>query len=561
LAATVATASCSLLYGVDGFDSNYGKDSGLDAVPHDARHDRAADGPLESASPTMPLFHYRRLTTGRGDAAVSKLQPGVAFLLESGAARPIGCPDNGSTQYFEPSTTLGLEALDNGPYRYGQLAMTSFHSPTAGLELPPGHSRFAFTQVIPDADGGNDYPLLIADELTDCDASHPAVRVDPTGDTGNAGKAHVLPRFSPDGTRVAYLDLVSDPSGGAKPTFSRVVTTGVDGTPTHDLRPEPTFDPTTNLILWGLPPTWITGDEVVWLEGPDPSCSLSHSDCASSQFHFNVAVDGRMAKYGTLVKCPYGPGGFSQIAELAFIGGVTSYFAMVASQATLSTSPAPGVMDIYIAEYSELFYGKCSAFVNATHLGQNGAVARDMAVSPDGSLIAYAANAGPLPDAGSADGGASLDITSPTHVWLLTPTTDGSAVPKPCGDAGDPTVDDFGPQWFDGNILVWTRASHPPSVASDAVGGLWQAVVDLKNGTCSHVGPVVSNGPTEAGALTVIAPANTTIACNVGVGRPRSDSTTTAIAVWGVALFVAIGASRKRRAAGLFAPPRALDGR
>ena len=558
LAATVATASCSLIYGTGGFDSNYvdGGDSGLDA--HDARPDRAGDGPLESAppTPTMPLFHYRRLTRGRGDAAVATLQPGVAFLLGSGAAHPIGCPDKGSSQYFEPSMTLGLEALNNGPYRYGQLAMSSFHAPTAGLELPPGHSRFAFTQVIPDGgDGGNDYPLLIADELTDCDASHPAIRVDLTTGPESVGMAHVLPRFSPDGSRVAYLDLVSDPSSGAKPSLARVVTTGVDGKPARALRTEPTYDPTKNLILWGLPPTWIAPHEVVWLEGPDPSCSLSHSGCASPPFQFNYAIDTDLGMGGTLFKCPYGSGGFSQIVELAIVRGATSFVAMVASRATLSTSPAPGVMDIYTAEYSAFLYDKdkCSAFMNATHLGQNGAVARDMAVSPDGSLIAYTANAGPAPDAGSADGAASLDITSPTHVWLLTPTTDASAIPKLCDPAADPRFDDFGPQWFDdGKILVWTRAAHPPSVASDTSGGLWKA--DVNAGVCTSVHAVVSNGPTEAGALTVIAPANATIACNVGAGRARSDSTTTAMAARGVALFVAVGAWRKRRRRDV--PPR-----
>jgi hypothetical protein len=551
LAVTVATASCSLIYSVEGFDSNYGKagDSGSDA----------ADGPLEAAPLTMPLFHYRRLTTGSGDAAVSMRQPGVAFLRDSGAARPIGCPDRGSIQYFEPSMTAGLEALNNGPFRYGQLAMSSFHTPTAGLEVPPGKSRFAFTEILPRAaDGGYDYPLLIADELTDCDASHPAVRVDPTTDPDNAGKAHVLPRFSLDGSRVAYLDLVSAPSSGAKPSVARVVTTGVDGRSPRALRTASPYDPKTNVILWGLPPTWIAQDEVVWLEGPDPSCSLSHSDCASPPFQFNYAVDAELPTYGTLFTCPY-LGGYSQIAEMALFGdGATSFVAMVASHATLSTSPADGVMDIYIAEYSALRYDGCSAFANATHLGPKGAVARDMAVSPDGNAIAYTANAGPpsdgsggdgggsdgaLPDAGSREAGAPLDITSPTHVWLLSPTS-GTKLPTPCSDpVADPTFDDFGPEWFDdGKILVWTRAAHPPSVAPDTLGGLWQA--DVIDGACKNVRAVVSNGPTDAGALTVIAPANATIACDVGLGRARSDAAT---ATLGVGLLVAGGARRRRR--------------
>jgi hypothetical protein len=553
LSATVATASCSLIFGVQGFDSNYGE-----ADAQDARDDRARDGSMEAASPTMPLFHYRRLTTGRGDAAVSALHPGVAFLLDSGTAHPIGCPDRGSIQYFEPSTTLGLEALHNGPYRYGQLAMSAFHAPTAGLESPPGKSRFAFAEVIPGAgDSGSDYPLLIADELTDCDASHPAVRVDPITDPDNAGKAHVLPRFSLDGSRVAYLDLVSDPSGGAKPSLARVVTTGVDGKSPRALRTASHYNPETNVILWGLPPTWIADEQVVWLEGPDPSCSLSHSGCAWPPFQFNYAVDAPLPTYGTLFTCPY-LGGYSQIAELAIFADVaTSYVAMVASHATLSTSPAEGVMDIYIAEYSALRYDGCSAFADATHLGRKGAVARDMAVSPDGSTIAYTANAGPPsggsggdgggsdgapPDAGSQEAGAPLDITSPTHVWLLSPA--GTKAPTPCSDpAATPTFDDFGPQWFDdGKILVWTRAAHPASAAPEAVGGLWQA--DVIDGACKNVRPVVSNGPTDAGALTVIAPANATIACDVGLGRPRSDAATTA---WGVAFVVAGGARRWRR--------------
>ena len=103
LSAAVGTASCSLIFGTGGFDSNYDAgESGSDALPHDGAHearlDQVSDSPMESAppTPTMPLFHYRRLTTGRGDAAVSRLSPGVAFLLDSGAAHPIACPDNGS---------------------------------------------------------------------------------------------------------------------------------------------------------------------------------------------------------------------------------------------------------------------------------------------------------------------------------------------------------------------------------------------------------------------------------------------------------------------------------
>jgi WD40 repeat protein len=544
--AIAATASCSLLYDVQGFDSNY-TDAG-----NDAHHDRVAppDGPQESASPTMPLFHYRRLTTGARDAAVSTLQPGVAFLLDSGAAHAIGCPDKGSSQYFEPSMTFGLQALNNGPYRYGQFAMTSFQAPEAGLEVPPGQSRFAFTQVVPDADGGSDYPLLVADELTDCNGSHPTVRVDPTEDENNAGKLHVFPRFSPDGSRIAYLDVVPDSGSGTKPSVARLVTTRVDGKSPSVIMTAPPYDPKTNLILWGLPPTWLAGEpaaEVFWLEGPDPSCSLAHSGCASPPFEFNSAVDTNPPVYGTLVKCPYGSGGFSQIAELAIFYVVDDvYFAIVASSGTLSASPAAGAMDIYITDLGNLKYFKCSAFTNATHLGRKGAVARDMAVSPAGSLIAYASNAGPIADAGSADGGAPLDITSPTHIWLLSPTTDGSASPTPCGDPSATAFDDFGPQWFnDGKLLVWTRAAHPATVAPDTVGGLWQA--DVMSGACTSVRPVVSNGPTDDGALTVIAPANTTIACSVGVGGPRSDATTTAVATWGVALLLVGRAGRRRR--------------
>jgi hypothetical protein len=534
LATPVGTAGCSLLYDPAGFDAKY-TDAG------------------EAASPTMPLFHYRRLTKGSGDAAVSSLYPGVAFLLDSGAARPIGCEDKGSVQYFEPSLTVGRETLNNGPYRYGQFAMTSFHEPSAGLELPPGHSKFAFTQVIPNAGGsGYDYPLLVADELTDCDASRPAVRVDPVNQPSNAGKEHVLPRFSREGSRIAYLDLVAGPGSGGRRSVARVMTTGVDGDGMgpNVIRTPPLYDPTKNIVLWAMPPTWLpTGNEVAWLEGPDPSCSMP--DCAWPPFEFHKATDTSNPTYGKLFTCPYGSGGFWQIAEFAnFISENDLFYAIVASSGTL-TAPAKGATDIYITDKGNLAYMGCSALVNATNLRRDGAVARDMAVSPDGSWIAYTANAAPI--AGRADAGPPLDVTSPTHVWLLTPTVDGSANPIRCSDPTDSAqFDDFGPQWFDGGkVLVWTRAAHPPSVAPDAVGGLWQADVDLKTGVCSHVRPVVSNGPTDDGELTVIAPANATIACAMGIGRSRAA---TPAAGWGVvALVLAYGArwrARRREAAG-----------
>src|SRR5262249_32791003 len=94
--------------------------------------------------------------------------------------------------------------------------------------------------------------LLVADAGGACPGNLP-VRIDDPNVAGGAGWV----RFSPDGSRVVYLEVV-----GAAPRH--VITVGADGNTRHTIRSQPAADPQPHRVV----PVWRDMQRLAWVETP-----------------------------------------------------------------------------------------------------------------------------------------------------------------------------------------------------------------------------------------------------------------------------------------------------
>ena len=276
---------------------------------------------------------------------------------------------------------------------------------TRVLYVPNQAARVVFENVT-----ATESQLLYSDESGDC-SSRPPVRLDATPTA-----QHLVPRFSPSGARVAFIDVASP---------SQLITVAIDGSDRHVVR--------TAAKLKTAPPQWLDETHVAWVE--DTSASATPNLVIASASDAAGAGDG--AGRTVAVNCPAATDAtaLQVINQFEQVGG-----AWIVSGGTRSrTASPPGATLLY-----RLAASSCSATA-ATVLADepSGSFAWDFAVSPDGSTIALAAAEAP---------GASA------HDLFLVPV-DGSVQPSRfVGSA--PGVDDIGPTWIaDGRQLTWTQVA------------------------------------------------------------------------------------------------------
>ena len=476
--AAFTAGGCALLTGAadltigDGASAS-GGDSGIDGAPGDggALDGQAADGyVVVSPAPDTAVF-FLQSVPGAGDGGARASSPGMA-LANSGAVRTLGCASSGEAKQFGATPGpggLGANGVANGPYRYGNLAARAFQAPDAV------RGRFVFLDT--SAPGPR---LLIVDEQSDC-ASRPALRIDRRDGVAD-GFEHVMPRFSPDGLRVAYIDWVASQSDVAQ-----VVTVGVDGSNPRVVRSN--VDVEADRVLQFAAPSWVSNQELVWLERNSAQANP-----------VPIVLQSRVDKAGA---APTALGSCTALIEQieVFDRSDKKLVAVVEASQSWSLSAQGGPANISVRDLT----APCTGGTGLTKVKEPGTAARDVAVAPDGVLVAFAWNI--------ATAAPQRKLDSPSHIYLV--GTDGAAAPVLCSGE-DPGFDDFGPQWLaGGRRIAWMHTAHKTSQES-------LYVADVVGGRCVNVRPLLAPSSGAAGTR-YITGANAGVSCGVagvGVARP-----------------------------------------
>lgn len=340
-------------------------------------------------------------------------------------------------------------------------------------------------QVVYENVTASEHQLLATDEDGDC-SSRPPVRLDAT-----PNNAHLVPRFSPSGARVAWIDNASP---------GMVITAAVaDGSERHVVR--------TVAKLKTAPPQWIDETHVAWVEDLSAN-STPHLQIASAM-DADGAGDG--AGKSVIVDCDTSAdaNAMQVINQFENVGG-----AWIASGGVKSrTANPPGATILY-----RLSGTSCST-MSATVLADEpaGGFAWDFAASPDGATLVFAG-------AEAAGSGA--------HNLFLVPV-DGS-VPPSRFIGSSPGLDDIGPAWIaDGKQLTWTQASTDGTPTG---GGLMVA-----NRDGSNVRSVLAQGGSTTAKVYVVAPVNRGLDCSAaGGGAAAAGEALLVLAL------VALGRRRRR---------------
>jgi len=550
--APVAPLGCGLIDDITLASSPEDAGAGVDALTDAV----SADVVTESSAtvPTTPFFAMMRQRLDSGapdpDAGVAyAFQPAVIDLGAATAGpRAIGCRSSGSFGYFGPSPGAGgftpPTSPPNGPYLNGMLIMRAHYTPDP--MVPPGDARLVYLDVVPngadDGDGGRvtDYPLYVVDESSDCVARKPS-RIDYLGPFV-AGARHVLPRFSPNGKRIAYFDISN--GIGLNLSVLRLVTVGVDGSEPRVLRR--TTDLTSPESMWLAPPSWVDDGNVAWNEVDDKS-----TGSGAGNIRVMIVKDAPLALPSTLLEC--GRQKFYGIEQIEFfVQGATSRVALVANDSQWLFTAKGGPSNVHTGNFG----ASCDQLKNVTHEPGPGSLSRDLAVSPDGSLFLFASNREPS----AADGGdaavSSLTVTSPMHLWIMSSI---GGVAQPCSGV-DPSADDVGAQWLDrGTKVAWM---HLPR-GDGGPGAVMLA--DVIGGRCSNVRTLLGDAPgTGAGdSPTYITSTNASVHCSAVMGRHSSGGALASLfTLLTVAMVMVRRASRRRSTRAdsrtAVAPPRVL---
>ena len=277
--------------------------------------------------------------------------------------------------------------------------------------------RFVFsgTQSLTKDDAGDYQTFLIAGTTRNsCNSASTTLRMI-AGPAGSLGQ----PRFSPDGSRVAFLEPVGASFG--------VATVAFDASGYRSIAP-----------IYATPPA--SGDEstTIRVEWQDASHLAWPRPLGNGSWQLVVASDAAGATPAPYVTCP-GATTPHHVALLAD-GSVVASYAPAANTAT----------DILVVKPDST--GGCQVVHNLTQLpGGTSSRAHDAAVSPDGKWVAY------LHYDATQNGGAA---SSSNEGLLYRVPVDGSAAPVAVG--ATPMLGRIGPRWIAGGAwLAWTRAGTP----------------------------------------------------------------------------------------------------
>jgi hypothetical protein len=364
--------------------------------------------------PTVPIFFQQASFGATMDSA-------VGLIRSDGTGRKVvSCT---SSQDAAPGQLTG----------FGINAYFSTHA----FDPPPGGSlpaRFAFT-----LQQGSEVELFVADETSDCVTNTPP-RVDEAGSM-YSNKPHQLPRFSPDGGRVIFVD---DP--GSATNTSRLVSANVNGLSLRVIR-----GTNGSVNLNTAPPVWVDATHVAWVENTGTSMAPLPK--------IYTALDSASA----------GDTSATVLLDCSTMFPILNQFAILPDGSLLI---AAGAMKKSSGGSLNLYHvsGPGCTVLSTLDTEPAGGESTDFQVAPDGNTVVLASTHGQTNDGGGTE----------THD-LFTLTVDGA---KPLTYfAGTPGIDDFGPRFVGGGRqILWTQGSQ---LADGAIagGGLMIANAD---GTHQH---------------------------------------------------------------------------
>ncbi len=362
----------------------------------------------------------------------------------------------------------GVTTPDSGPS--AGLALVLFATLFADTALdswegPPGTpARAAFQNIIFFPDGGIQ-EMGLAAATTDNTCQKPPARVHLLTTGGKNSPSVFQPRFSPNGQRIAFVE---DQASGNE--YVSVV--GFDGADYHQIASYCPDADAGNTSCHGTTafgprrPQWVDDSHLGWTrELAHTSSGTGASYVESSTWEIVTAADVAGAVPTRYMGCT--------TASMPLTMGFLASGDVVANFKPTSASPEDLV--VLSADASK----NCQVVRRLTTLTTVGSYARDFAISPDGTTVAYMQNIAAA-DAGVSDGG--LSITSGGGI-LFTVPVDGSSPPKQVSP--EALIARFGPRWIAaGSHLAWNGgAPNPPG---------YDAGVDLTEAGLADAGGVPS---------------------------------------------------------------------
>lgn len=342
------------------------------------------------------------------------------------------------------------------------VTLDTYESPTAGQP-----SLVAFGDFVSalGADGGA-IALVVANTTNTCaNPPHPVRLVTAQGSNPNVWQ----PRFSPDGSRVAFVEDRGSPDGGSSNTFEYISTVGADGSGPHTLA---SICPVATDSCWGdhlFPrrPQWQDPTHVAWLRNVSGATATSHP----LSWELVSAEDAEGSTPTRLMTCS----SYGLPYSFAFVSGQN--FPANAILANYQASQTSAEDLVILAPDAS---GQCQVFSNLTNLpgGSKVSYARDFAISPDGKLVAFMMHSSERQDAGTVnaiDGGPQLDLNAAIsgggEIWLV--PLDGSQPAAPLNT--DRRQAYYGPRFISGGThLAWNGQGPLPQELLD----LWEAGAD-----------------------------------------------------------------------------------
>ncbi len=382
-----------------------------------------------------PVFfrdvHITGLQSGDNMTATSSTQVAGAYGTE---AKAVGCPVTHTSDAGAGVELVFLSA------RAGAVNGDSW-------EGPPGTpSRVAFTELEIDLESSAvTSRLAVAASNSGCGAPEAKVLDTRSTDAGVESGPPLLmsnARFSPDGSRIAY---VNDVNGSA-----RLSTIGFDGSDKRDLSPVTatgdgglnpdagsTVVPTGSGIsaLGPIPPRWKDPTHVGWVSFFGDEAATSDR----SEWELWVVEDKPGATAELAMRCSG-----SGLTHFDFLPDGT----IVASARHVATTDAGDArpMDLLVYRASSATKA-CEIVRNLTNHQTDTGIARDFALSPDKSTIAFFGGFG----SGLPSGNPTENIT-----LLSTVPVDGSRPPAAVPGVTGAADFGIGPRWAaGGSVITW----------------------------------------------------------------------------------------------------------
>ena len=391
-------------------------------------------------------------------------------------ARAIGCPVTRSA--------------DAGASIQMQLAVFSVRASAANgdsWEGPPGTpSRLVFTDLEVDVLGSTSTSrLTVATSSSACGAPEAKVLDTFSTDAGAAPPTFIhSARFSPDGNRIAYLH---DKDGRA-----RLSTIGFDGSGMRDLSPvtatgdgglEPdagvTIVPTGAGILGPIPPRWKDATHVGFVSFFGAGAAMPDR----SEWELWVVEDKPGAKAELAMRCSG-----SGLTHFDFLPDGT----IVAAARHVVAADGGDVTPMDLLVYRANAATKaCEIVRNLTNHQTDQGIARDFALSPDKTTIAFFGGVG-----------TGVPSTNPLdNVTLLsTVPVDGSRPAAPVPGVTGAADWGIGPRWAaGGTVITWGQTDMSDLVVGS--GGSFPVPLSRLMSVPAQGGSTVLIADTSAGAL------------------------------------------------------------